>query len=185
MSVRAQRVLLLEAFSSKEDPDRTASEHDTGPLPPFVKPLPTPLSALEKPTPTPRRSTSPSFSESREWGCGLRVCGELFFVKWNWIRFAAFPMCPRALGRYHPHASHASHSIIGRRSRWRRPATEPRGFKHQHQPPCLARSLSLYISINPTNKRQKRATKRSSKPAARRTPRRTPRRTRRCGVIIA
>ena len=36
MSVRAQRVLLLEAFSSKEDPDRTASEHDTGPLPPFV-----------------------------------------------------------------------------------------------------------------------------------------------------
>ena len=36
MSVRAQRVLLLEAFSSKEDPDRTASEHDTGPLPSFV-----------------------------------------------------------------------------------------------------------------------------------------------------
>ena len=24
-----------------------------------------------------------SVSELREWGCGLRVCGELFLVKWN------------------------------------------------------------------------------------------------------
>ena len=91
MSVRAQRVLLLEAFSSKEDPDRTASEHDTGPLPPFV--------TTANPTERARETYAEEIdvSELREWGCGLRVCGELFFVKWNWIRFAAFPMCPRKI----------------------------------------------------------------------------------------
>ena len=95
MSVRAQRVLLLEAFSSKEDSDRTASEHDNGPLPPFV--------TTANPTERARETYAyaeeidASVSELREWGCGLRVCGELFFVKWNWIRFAAFPMCPRKI----------------------------------------------------------------------------------------
>ena len=99
MSVRAQGVLLLEAFSSKEDPDRTASEHDNGPLPHALPPFVTTANPTERARETYAyaEEIDVSVSELREWGCGLRVCGELFFVKWNWIRFAAFPMCPRKI----------------------------------------------------------------------------------------
>ena len=99
MSVRAQRVLLLEAFSSKEDPDRTASEHDNGPLPPFVTTA----------NPTERARETYAYAEEidvsellREPRVGLRVARlwRIIFCEMELDSICGFsyvPSCPRKI----------------------------------------------------------------------------------------